>query len=66
MVNGPESQEREICGYGFDMTSGEVTLKFGTFLDPHDIAVSSDAREVLEKIILKQRILKFKYLDLRW
>lgn len=48
VVNGPEPQKREIGGYGFDMTSGDVTLKFGSFLDPHDIAVTSDAREVRE------------------
>lgn len=46
VINGPESQAREVAGYGFDMTTGEVSIKFGTFLDPHDIAVTSDGREV--------------------
>jgi hypothetical protein len=28
------------------MASGEVTSKFGSFVDPHDLAVTSDAKEV--------------------
>lgn len=28
------------------MMTGEVTSKFGSFVDPHDIAVTSDAKEV--------------------
>lgn len=45
-VNGPEHRYVEIRGYTFDIESGKVTSKFGTFLDPHDIAVTHDAREV--------------------
>lgn len=48
-MNGPESQKvekvREVAGYGFDMSTGEVSFKFGKFLDPHDIA--TDGREVV-------------------
>lgn len=29
------------------MNTGEVSLKFGKFLDPHDIAVTSDGKEVI-------------------
>lgn len=46
VVNGPEPHSREVGGYGFDMTTGDVCLKFGSFLDPHDLAVTSDGREV--------------------
>jgi hypothetical protein len=47
VVNGPEDvRNRDVAGYIFDMNSGEVTGKFGAFLDPHDIAVTPDAREV--------------------
>lgn len=28
------------------MANGNVTSKFGEFIDPHDIAVTSDAKEV--------------------
>lgn len=59
MVNGPESKEREIAGYGFDLISAEVEIKFGSslFLDPHDIAVTSDGREVIIKVLKKYLIL---------
>ena len=47
VVNGPEDvRNRDVAGYIFDMNSGEVSGKFGTFLDPHDIAVTPDGREV--------------------
>lgn len=46
VVNGPDLRKRDVAGYIFDMNSGEVSGKFGTFLDPHDIAVTPDAREV--------------------
>lgn len=28
------------------MTTGDVTSKFGSFVDPHDLAVTPDAKEV--------------------
>lgn len=46
VVNGPEYDTNEVAGYGFDMDTGDVTVKFGAFLDPHDLAVTPDAREV--------------------
>lgn len=47
VVNGPDLQEHvEIRGYTFDLNSGDVTSKFGLFIDPHDLAVTSDAKEV--------------------
>ncbi|CAH1711919.1 unnamed protein product [Chironomus riparius] len=47
VVNGPEDvRNRDVAGYIFDMNSGEVSGKFGTFLDPHDIAVTPDGREI--------------------
>lgn len=48
VVNGPEERADviEIRGYTFDMSTGEVTSKFGLFMDPHDIAVTSDGKEV--------------------
>ena len=47
VVNGPDNREEvEIRGYTFDINSGEVTSKFGEFSDPHDIAVTADAKEV--------------------
>lgn len=48
VVNGPEFREDviQIRGYTFDMETGNVTSKFGSFVDPHDIAVSSDSKEV--------------------
>lgn len=30
------------------MASGEVTSKFGDFVDPHDISVTPDGKEVSE------------------
>jgi peptidylamidoglycolate lyase len=51
VVNGPEGQDREVAGYVFDMNTGDVSGKFGTFLDPHDIAVTSDAREVWKEFL---------------
>lgn len=49
VVNGPDfNQDREIAGYGFNMNSGDVSIQFGKFLDPHDLAVTSDAREVCD------------------
>lgn len=55
VVNGPEFRDEviEIRGYAFDMTTGGVTSKFGSFIDPHDIAVSSDAKEVRQSGELK-------------
>ena len=49
VVNGPErpNDKRDVAGYGFNLNTGDVCLKFGNFLDPHDIAVTSDAREVI-------------------
>lgn len=47
VVNGPDVRNRDVAGYIFDINSGEVSGKFGTFLDPHDIAVTPDAREVI-------------------
>jgi hypothetical protein len=35
-----------VAGFIFDMGTSEVVGKFGAFLDPHDLAVTSDAREV--------------------
>ncbi|KAG5679523.1 hypothetical protein PVAND_009086 [Polypedilum vanderplanki] len=46
VVNGPEQHEREVAGYIFDMNTNEVVGKFGNFLDPHDLAVTSNAREI--------------------
>lgn len=46
VVNGPDVHERDVAGYIFDMETGDVNGRFGTFLDPHDIAVTPDAREV--------------------
>lgn len=54
-MNGPEFRQDviEIRGYTFDMTSGVVSSKFGTFVDPHDLAVTSDAKEVIYSLSLK-------------
>lgn len=38
------------------MAHGNVTSKFGEFVDPHDIAVTSDAKEVGLKFIIMLRI----------
>lgn len=48
MVNGPQFRDKviEIRGYTFDMKTGDVTSKFGSFVDPHDLAVTPDAKEV--------------------
>lgn len=47
IVNGPDLQDHiEIRGYTFDMVTGNPTSKFGEFIDPHDLAVTSDAKEV--------------------
>lgn len=48
VVNGPEFRDDviEIRGYTFDMATGDVTSKFGSFVDPHDLAVTADAKEV--------------------
>lgn len=47
VVNGPEFYDkREVAGYGFNMDTGDLCLKFGKFLDSHDLAVTEDAREV--------------------
>lgn len=47
VVNGPENRNGvEIRGFTFDVNTGDVTSKFGSFVDPHDIAVTTDAREV--------------------
>lgn len=51
VVNGPEFRDEliEIRGFTFDLNNGDVTSKFGTFVDPHDIAVTSDAKEVKQR-----------------
>ena len=47
VVNGPEIvNQHAVGGYAFDMTDGAVIEKFGSFSNPHDLAVSSDASEV--------------------
>lgn len=48
VVNGPDNREHliEIRAYTFDMSSGYVSSKFGSFVDPHDLAVTPDAKEV--------------------
>lgn len=47
VVNGPVNVDRrDVAGYIFDMNTNEVSGKFGTFIDPHDLTVTSDAREV--------------------
>jgi hypothetical protein len=46
VVNGPVEHKIDIAGYTFDMKTGDVTSTFGTFHDPHDIAVTSDGHEV--------------------
>lgn len=47
IVNGPDRQDHvEIRGYTFDLVNGNPTSKFGEFIDPHDLAVTSDAKEV--------------------
>lgn len=46
VVNGPQNNHAEVRGYTFDMDSGDVTSKFGEFRDPHDLAVTPDAKEV--------------------
>lgn len=40
------NDKREVAGYGFNMDTGDLCIKFGNFLDSHDLAVTSDAREV--------------------
>lgn len=47
VVNGPEvSKAHAVGGFAIDMNSGTVVEKFGSFSNPHDLAVSSDASEV--------------------
>lgn len=48
VVNGPELREDiiEVKGFIIEMSTGNVISKFGTFIDPHDIAVSDDGNEV--------------------
>lgn len=43
--------EHEVAGYIFDMNTNSVVGKFGHFLDPHDLAVQDDGREVIKKNI---------------
>lgn len=62
-MNGPEERADviEIRGYTFDMSTGEVTSKFGLFMDPHDIAVTSDGKEVKSLNSLTSDLMNFKY-----
>jgi hypothetical protein len=46
VVNGPETHPVAVRGYTFDLDSGDLTSQFGAYKDPHDIAVTSDAKEV--------------------
>lgn len=57
VVNGPDNQV-EVRGYTFNLGSGEVTSKFGKFVDPHDLAVTSDGKEVSCSNKLLDKILK--------
>lgn len=69
VVNGPErpSDKREVAGYGFNLNTGDLCLKFGNFLDPHDLAVTSDAREVFFLNLLIMKKVKGTFLiDLCW
>jgi hypothetical protein len=35
-----------VGGFAVNLESKDITLKFGPLQDPHDIAVTNDAREV--------------------
>jgi peptidylamidoglycolate lyase len=66
VVNGPtyfENDGNEVAGYEIDMKTGKVLSKFGSFKNPHDIAVLPDGKEVyvaetdpnlVHKFVLKQ------------
>ena len=47
VINGPEvSNAHAVGGFAIDMNSGAVVEKFGSFSNPHDLAVLADASEV--------------------
>lgn len=67
VVNGPTffaNADSEVAGYEIDMKSGKVVSKFGSFKNPHDIAVLPDGKEVSFRgflVELREICLKFDW-----